>query len=351
MAEQRQVRRHPPAILRVSFEHPASGERAAVPAWDASLGGMFLETDAPLDEGSLIALEIGTPDTTVSVDARVLWTRPTKLGEDQPAGMAVRFIDLPDDVSVALNRALQGGMQDKTILGVGGLSKEPTQIGIAPGLGPSARVPRETQIGVAPPANVPATPAPPTPAPVVEAAPKPRLVLSDTSLPETPAPPAKVVDQSRLEETSPSRARLSAASELPPLPVQKTGLVGRLFLLLLLGGAAAGVYVYRDRIAALLVPPPEPTTWPAPTASEKPSGPTTDASISDASEAVALADRLRDAAVIDAATRDAAAIDKDAGAHDAGARDAGPHDAGPRDAGRDSGAGKHDAGRAPTKHP
>ena len=48
-----------------------------------------------------------------------------------------------------MNRALQGGMQERTILGIGGAAQEPTQPGMAPGIRAAPRrVSRETQIGV-----------------------------------------------------------------------------------------------------------------------------------------------------------------------------------------------------------
>lgn len=348
MAEQRQQRRHPESILRVTFEPAAGGQRASAAAWDASLGGMFLETDVVLDEGALVTLELKTADATVSVDSRVLWARPQSLGDDQPAGMAVRFIDLPDDVSVALSRALQSGMHDRTILGVGGVSKEPTQIGIAAPEAPKP-VSRETQIGVAPPASDAV--APPNPV-IVGAAAKPHIVVSDTSLPETPvtAPvQMKTPDPSRLEETAPSRARFSAAEVGDDRYSRKPkggGVLGRVVLLGLLGAGAAGVYMNRGKIAELLAPPaPAPTTSfapsptsPAPTASAEPS---VDAATPESGVVSLPADA---ATAADAAAEKAQA--RDAGVTDAGVRDGGRHDAGVRDAGHDGGAKK-----AKPKHP
>jgi len=359
MAEQRQMRRHPASILHVTFEHPTSGERAEATVWDASLGGMFLETSAPVDEGALLALEITTADAKVSADARVLWKRAKSEGTNQPPGMAVRLIDLPDDVSVALNRALQSAMADKTILGIGAVSPAPTQPGIMPGAGaPSAaRVPRETQIGIAPPANPPV---------------KPRLVVSETSLPETPAAPAPAAPANperpaRDVDAPPSparaRARSTPSSEPPPPPGAGGGLFGRLVLLLVLGGAAGAVYVYRESIAEMLAgaeatptaPPLASADRPAATLDASPSAP---AEAEDAMSAVA-GDAAREAVAATAepagplrdTAADAAEL-RDAGHADGGARDAGVRDAGVRDAGRDSGvhgSARPDAGRGP-KH-
>jgi len=365
MSDQRQIRHHPASILRVTFEHPSTGERAEASVWDASLGGMFLETSAPLEEGALVALEITTAATKVSADARVLWRRTSSEGANQPSGMAVRFIDLPDDVSVALNRALQTGMADKTILGIGGATQEPTQPGIMPGLDVTPeRVPRETQIGVAPPANLPG---------------KPRLVISDTSLPETPAAPAVVAAREAKPATAPSpeespkprvQRRSAPSSEPPPPPGTGGGLLGRLLVLLVLAGAGGGLYLYRDRIAELLAGPDQaPSATPTtPLESATPGEPGDAALINDGASADAAAadGASADAAAAGGASADAAAAtamvtdaaaDDDAAAHDAGhadagRTDAGARDAGARDAGRASGAGsaRHDAGRSP-KHP
>jgi uncharacterized protein (TIGR02266 family) len=340
MAAQRQVRRHPAAILRVSFEHPTTGERFDATAWDASLGGMFLETSAPLVEGALIALEITTAGAKVAADARVLWTRPTSQGADQPAGMAVRFIDLPDDVSVALTRALQGGMQERTILGIGGAFPTPTAPGAAPGIAPPAAA-------------------------------KPRLVLSDTSLPGTPAAPRTVPKEPALKEPTPkepapkepapedavrARARSTRPSETPLPPIPKSGGAGRLFLLLLIGGAAAAAYIYREPIAQRITPPPAPTPVASVTPAESviPALPSLPGDA--AADAVVPA---ANAPPIDSTQGDASTHHNDAGVGDAGSRDAGRADAGTRDGGvRDAGhadSGAHgatrpDAGRAP-KHP
>jgi uncharacterized protein (TIGR02266 family) len=366
MAVQPQIRRHPPTTLRVGFEHPTSGQRAEATAWDASLGGMFLETSAPFAEGALVALEITTADAKVSVDARVLWTRATSEGDDRPAGMSVRFIDLPDDVSVALNRALLGGMQERTILGVGGATQERTQIGIAPAPPPAAGAPppppapaagapppappppkdapRETQLGVAPQAN--------TPAGI-----KPKLVIADASLPGTPVdvpaapPPAPAPKPAAAAEPAPARApdppsapkkedeprsgARSMAPSAPPRPPMQGGAFGRVVAVLLFGGAAAGVYLYRDPLAQMIAgPQPTTTATPPPLPTPNETGvaaPSATPAITeeDASGTVALGTGIDSGQVSDAAT------DAASSAHDAG------H--GSRDAGHDGG-GKHDAG-------
>lgn len=308
---------------------------------------MFLETSTPSADGALVALEIVTADAKVAVDARVLWTRAASAGEDQPAGMSVRFIDLPDDVSVALNRALQGGMQERTILGVGGATQEPTQIGIpAPSVMSSSKpVSRATQLGVAPPANTP-----------VAVAAKPKLVIADTSLPETPigipAAPSPAADPVKVEKApaektkEPRAASRSMAPSAPPNPPMQGGALGRIVALLLLGGAATAVYLYREPLGQMIAgPQPTTTATPPPLLIPIPSTPAS------AAASTSAGGREEDAA----SSLSPADLSRGSDASASDALDAG-HSAGPRDAGRDGGGkhdagahGRHDAGRP--KHP
>ena len=277
--------------MRATFEHPTSG-RAAATAWDASLGGMFLETDAPLPEGSLISLEIVTADAKVSVDARVLWTRPVNEGAEEPAGMNVRFIDLPDDVSVALQRALQAGLQERTVLGIGvAPDAEPAQAAPEP---PSTRWKqrrlhrcRRHEEGVAGDAARPRATRQParrdagagagastdagarsrahartrTAAPAAEASPRdqrdepaggprcgdPRATSGGSAADGGRAPEPKVSPE-------PRRARAESTPPREPSRPPKSGgrLIGRLVFLLLFGGAFAVVYIYRGTIAQMM---------------------------------------------------------------------------------------------------
>jgi hypothetical protein len=164
ITEYRQTRRFLPSVVVVRFEHPTNGERVNAFVWDLSLGGLFLETDALVETDALLALTLKLRDGDMPVDARVAWSRAEPDGDDAPRGMAVRFIDLPDDVAFAIRGVLHEGLPEKTVLGVGA---ERTQAD-APAPKKAERVGRQTVIGVAPPANLPE---------------KPRLVLSDTSLP------------------------------------------------------------------------------------------------------------------------------------------------------------------------
>src|SRR5262245_50087237 len=87
--------------LRVSYEKASGGERHSGLGTDLTLGGLFIETSTTLPVGALLSLEIESGTTKVAVDARVLSLRPPS-GPNQPGGMSVSFIDLPNDVASTL---------------------------------------------------------------------------------------------------------------------------------------------------------------------------------------------------------------------------------------------------------
>src|SRR5256885_14136841 len=97
-------------MLEILWERADGGEKKAAKARDASLGGLFIETDKPLEDGALLSVEIVEGDDKVVLEARVLTS--------QPDGMSVRFIDLPDDVAPTLRRILAKKMpREATVLG------------------------------------------------------------------------------------------------------------------------------------------------------------------------------------------------------------------------------------------
>lgn len=254
--------------FRVRYEHPKTGERSEAVARELSLGGMFVATASPLDEGALLAMEIDLGGKNVSVDARVL--------RSEPDGMRVVFLDLPEDVAATLSAAVTPASQ-RTVLGVGGATMTSTTPGIA---------------------------APPEARPEPKPEPKPKLT----------------VEEKRRE------------SSAPPPPPKSGGAGKWFFLLLLAGGAAAAyVYRDPLRREIDKAVGPEPAQAPTPVASVQPT-PIVEAGVDAAPEVdAAVADAaLVDAAIADAAseagTKDAGA--RDAGHGDAGHADAGHHDAG-----------------------
>jgi uncharacterized protein (TIGR02266 family) len=191
--------------LRVVYERAAGGVRAEAFARDASLGGLFIETDAPFEVGTLLSLELSTSGTSsVAVDGRVLVGRRHAEGDDKPAGMAVRFIDLPEDVVIALGRLLLPTRPpERTRLGVGEAPVPEPSV-------PSTRM--QTPRIIPLPDAQPLPPPPPRPEPNVQ--------------PYAPAP---------------------WVANTPPRPPSRRGLIVALVLLLIVLVAAAGALGYRYR--------------------------------------------------------------------------------------------------------
>ena len=290
------------ATFPVRFELPAAGTQTNAIARDVSLGGMFVVTESPADEGTLLLIELDLEGVKVSVDARVL--------RREADGMAVAFIDLPDDVATILSAAVTP-TSSRTILGVGSGSLKATTPGVAvPPSDPHARV---------------AVPSVNTTTPGI-AAPK----IEKRAPVEKPKPKvtAKAVEP---EE----KAR---ESSVPPPP--KSGGGGRWLLFLLLCGGGVAAYLYREPLRREIenaLGPNAPAPAPTPTVAPSIDASAVDASPSDASSV--------DASSVDASSLDASspkdAGGAEAGGHDGGARDGGAHDAGARDAGhRDGGSHK-----------
>lgn len=103
--------------FRVGYEH-AGGTRESGAGSDLSLGGVFIETQAMLPVGALLSVEIESGTTRVSLDARILSRRPST--PDRPAGIAVGFIDLPNDAAASLQFIMgRTSKRPGTMLGLG----------------------------------------------------------------------------------------------------------------------------------------------------------------------------------------------------------------------------------------
>ena len=75
---------------------------------DLSRGGMFLRSNKPLEPGALVDLVLEPPGgPPVTLLAEVVHT--VQPGGDAPAGMGLRFIDVPAETLVALDRVLTSG--------------------------------------------------------------------------------------------------------------------------------------------------------------------------------------------------------------------------------------------------
>ncbi len=79
-------------------------------ARNISRGGLFISATSPRDEGSQFELEIPLPkplDYTVRCACEVVWRRPWAKGLRMDPGMGLRFLDLPEDDAVAIDRWIE----------------------------------------------------------------------------------------------------------------------------------------------------------------------------------------------------------------------------------------------------
>src|SRR5260370_39821225 len=156
--ERRSARRALLSGVHATFES-ATGERHQVLVSDLSKEGLFLQTESLLAVGKRCSFELavtGEPAPWAAL-GRVGWTRSARDPWGSP-GMGVKFIDVEDSVSAAIERLVAsrtsgrpGGAaaappREKTVLGVGLAPPPPV-----PGP-PVAREKTVLGIGLAPPA-------------------------------------------------------------------------------------------------------------------------------------------------------------------------------------------------------
>src|SRR6516165_2919640 len=106
--ERRSVRRAQRSGIRVTYES-ASGEVRDAEVANLSSEGLFIATPQPLAVGKQLSLELlvageGGPWAALG---RVLWNRSTREGDERPAGMAVKIIDIEESVAVAIDRLIE----------------------------------------------------------------------------------------------------------------------------------------------------------------------------------------------------------------------------------------------------
>jgi len=234
--------------LRVSYEHAPEGTRESAPGSDLSLGGVFIETTATLPVGALLSLEIESGTTKVALDARILSRRAAE-GPDRPAGLAVSFIDLPNDVAASLHFIVATRTPRKgTMLGLGEAEDDIPVYQSEPRL-PAAR----------PLPNVEATPLarPPTPVMQTKAAEAPPSHVTAPGNPPSFQPPPAPAPAS-LPLAPPSAAPSWAPPSGPqaaqpwPAPTRPSGripvalVVAGVILLLL--AVAAATWVLRGKL-------------------------------------------------------------------------------------------------------
>jgi hypothetical protein len=225
-------------LVRVSYEHAPAGTRQTAPGSELSLGGVFIETAAALPVGSLLSLEIESGSTKVALDARILSRRAAE-GPGRPAGLAVTFIDLPNDAASSLHSILATHAPRKgTMLGLG---EEEDDI---PKYQSERRLPAAGS-----PANAEPPPTPPParpPTPVMETLPA-ELPSPQVARP-APAPlshpPAPAPTPSWAPAPTPSWAPAPSPALIAPKR-EGSGIVIALVMVLLVVLAAAAVLIGR----------------------------------------------------------------------------------------------------------
>lgn len=102
-----------PFSRRVLITPKDGSERRYESAVDLSLGGMFISTYLPLEVGEEFDIETQIDQLKFRASVRVVWIRATAGNDDEPAGMAVAFLNLSTPQKRLLHREityhLQGG--------------------------------------------------------------------------------------------------------------------------------------------------------------------------------------------------------------------------------------------------
>ncbi len=158
--DRRSARRARLSGVRVTYEG-ATGQVHEAEVADLSREGVFIATAHPTAVGKRLSLDIQVAGEAGSWPAlgRVVWVRSRDEGDELPAGMAVKIIDIEEAIAVAIDRLIEA--RERTEPGLGGAETAP----------PAREKPlrERTMLGVGIPVSpAPATPAGP-PAPVASA--------------------------------------------------------------------------------------------------------------------------------------------------------------------------------------
>jgi hypothetical protein len=222
------------------YERAAGGARTQAIVRDASLGGVFIETPTPLEPGALVSIEFSSGSGfKVQVEGRVISVQKSDAG-DHKAGMAVRFLDLPDGAASTLGPMFQASRPPaRTYLGVGATEPEIPKAPSVPKLGPNLPPP--------PPFVAPAPPEPPPPPFVAPAAP-----MQVAPMPMNPGLPASVPPPS----FAPPQPMAPVAMAMPARrtsPLVWVLVVFAILFVLLFAAGVAGFLLFRAH--ATPVPP------------------------------------------------------------------------------------------------
>ena len=164
--ERRNTRRARIPGVRVTYES-ASGEVHQAEVANLSREGIFVVSRQPLAIGKRLSLELvvageGGPGAALG---RIIWIRSASEGDDRPAGMAVKIIDIEESVAVAIDRLIELRERTEPGMGAGGaapptrekLLRERTMIGMGLAMPGGAQVARADVVNAAQaPAHTPA---------------------------------------------------------------------------------------------------------------------------------------------------------------------------------------------------
>lgn len=201
--------------VRVTYES-AAGDRRQADVLDLSREGLFVVSPRPLAVGKRISLEVLVTGEVGPWAAlgRVVWVREKADDDAQPAGMAVKFIDIEDSVISAIEGLIEAREPTERGIGIdGGVpipEKAPAQEAPeAPRPIPSRE---RTMLGVGIRTN--------TPAPVVVPAPgrEPTLLGVGRQSDEDREPSIAIDSVTPKAASTPPPAAAPAASGTTPLP-------------------------------------------------------------------------------------------------------------------------------------
>ena len=111
-------RREPRKNVKVSVKMTCLGHVSIVDGIDLSTGGMFVACETGAGQGEPLLLQFdlpGSESVKVSLKGRVAWVNVAGKGRkpDYPDGYGVEFMDIPENVGVALRRYI--GQQTSTV--------------------------------------------------------------------------------------------------------------------------------------------------------------------------------------------------------------------------------------------
>ena len=100
---ERPKRRYRRRTVRVLVEYVSDAGLSIDPATTLGAGGLFIETDSPLLEHSVLKMRFRLPrsETTHEIEGRVVWCRRPRDPGSYAPGMGIEFTDRPAAASLA----------------------------------------------------------------------------------------------------------------------------------------------------------------------------------------------------------------------------------------------------------